>query len=336
MMLATLGLCLLLAPQDPAAPATVLRDLAPRRVLVDEPGDGFVWARGRTYRLRIGAGCAQYAPILAAPIPPLTLRLVAARVGARELPLAAAAPVRRGDRVEIDHGPLTEVCAIPNRLQSSPHVANHGCRRFTYSYSEGTVPSELVHVAVVAGDASLTFLEGHTQVSSFAGTYAVGGIASTEERTARPGRSLATFTNGDLFAALVDGLHAGGGVTTVPTGCGRPAPRLATTGVPTPGGGVSFAITSSALGSSPFLLLGLPTATPLPLCSAGCALGMSPALVTLAGAQHAVPIPCEPALLLAQLAAQGVELNTGALSACGPPQFGITFRTTDTAIVTVR
>jgi len=75
--------------------------------------DGSIWASGNTYKAGFGASGATYVPFLGSQAPrnfPLEMSLVSATVDGVEIPLErAGAPVRDGDRITIDRGPIDEV-----------------------------------------------------------------------------------------------------------------------------------------------------------------------------------------------------------------------------------
>jgi len=75
--------------------------------------DGTIWAVGRTYKAGFGAEGAMYVPFLGSNAPrnyPLQMSLVSVTTDGIDIPLAApAAPVRDGDHIVIDRGPIDEV-----------------------------------------------------------------------------------------------------------------------------------------------------------------------------------------------------------------------------------
>jgi len=81
-------------------------------VLVDEPGDGNVWARGRTYKARFGADGVEYISFLGSAAPrnfPLTFRVEEVAFGSVEIADGApASPVLEGERVTYDRGAFLE------------------------------------------------------------------------------------------------------------------------------------------------------------------------------------------------------------------------------------
>lgn len=95
------------APKVQATPAI---DFS--KVTFDEPGDGAVWARGRTYKASFDAHGATYIPFLGSSAPrnfPVRVRLAAARVGDNDLALVENGVSRTAADVTIDRGALREV-----------------------------------------------------------------------------------------------------------------------------------------------------------------------------------------------------------------------------------
>jgi hypothetical protein len=141
----------------------------------------------------------------------------------------------------------------------------------------------------------------------------------------------------DLGAALFDIRAASGGVTSVATHC--PSRALATeiACIGTPALGREIRLELSRLGGTPLLMIGLPM-NPLPLCTtlaSACSLGVAqPAPVILPASSLTLRIPCEPQLVGATAAAQGLDLVAGL--GCPAALFGIPFRTTDTLHITVQ
>jgi hypothetical protein len=82
------------------------------RIHHDEPGDGSLWVRGSTYKAQVSSAGLTFLPFLGSQASrnwPLSLQLVAARVGERDLPLEPRARVARdGDTLALDHGSLRE------------------------------------------------------------------------------------------------------------------------------------------------------------------------------------------------------------------------------------
>ncbi|HET6203578.1 MAG TPA: hypothetical protein VFI25_12330 [Planctomycetota bacterium] len=104
------------------------------RVSLDRPGDGNIWARGRTYKARFGADGAEYIPFLGPTAPqnyPLGLTFRSASVGGHPLATVASKPPSlEGFRVTYDRGVLGEVYELaPDsveqlfRLSSAPPEA---------------------------------------------------------------------------------------------------------------------------------------------------------------------------------------------------------------------
>ena len=88
------------------------------RLLLDEPGDGRVWARGRQFKASFGADGFSYIPFLGSDAPrnfPVTFTVASATVAGEALsrrPLDGAALV--GETVTLDHGSFQEVYHLTN------------------------------------------------------------------------------------------------------------------------------------------------------------------------------------------------------------------------------
>ncbi|MBK8980078.1 MAG: hypothetical protein IPM29_29615 [Planctomycetes bacterium] len=83
------------------------------RVLVDEPGDGRIWALAESYKAAFDARGFEYVPFFGADAPanyPLRFALRAVTIAAEPLALPAEASVSRGDlRVTLARGPVDEI-----------------------------------------------------------------------------------------------------------------------------------------------------------------------------------------------------------------------------------
>ena len=80
-------------------------------VHVDQPREGEVWVRGRTYKASFDATGACYIPFLGSDAPrnhPIHLALESVRVGGEPLPLAAPTIATGDDLVVLDRGPVSE------------------------------------------------------------------------------------------------------------------------------------------------------------------------------------------------------------------------------------
>lgn len=217
--------------------------------------------------------------------------------------------------------------------QFLPQVAWQGCR-YAYSYHEGA--TGLRAAAVVPTNNSVAFVEGHVALATTNLAALRSSIASVEEGgEAFVGKALVVYGRADIEGAIYDSVHPGGGITTLATGCGgiRFEPGIAATGVPALGGSFSVSIT---VGSDlPLLMIGTPV-PPVALCAAGCQLAVNP-LINVAGASVTLPVPCDGHLLLGRVAIQGAQvILSAATTACGPPTYGVSFRTTDTIIATLQ
>ncbi len=102
------------AAQQDARPDPIPRDASPahvRPLAFDQPGDGTIWVRGRTYKAQVRSDGAAYVPGLGAEAPrnyPLHLSLASASVGGVELDVQGNVPQRTGDAVAIERGDLVE------------------------------------------------------------------------------------------------------------------------------------------------------------------------------------------------------------------------------------
>lgn len=216
--------------------------------------------------------------------------------------------------------------------QRTPRLAGHGCR-YTYCYVEAP-GAVLVSTVVTAG--TLAFVEGRVPLPG-AGSLRTGGLAARADTAPTGGTELvmASLWSTDVFASLLDPLGPSA-ITRVRTGCGvgREEPTISTSGDAALGGSLTVNLFVGT--EIPFLLVGIPI-TPQSQCNAGCAFGVQ-TLETLPFASTTFPIPCSPELVGVQVGFQGVQAIRSLFSSnrCGPPQWRISFRTTDTLIVTLR
>ncbi len=87
------------------------RASAERPLCFDEPGDGSIWVRGRTYKAAVNGERVEYVPFLGSDAPrnfPLALSLASATVAGERLALAGASVRRVGQDIAIDRGTLSE------------------------------------------------------------------------------------------------------------------------------------------------------------------------------------------------------------------------------------
>jgi hypothetical protein len=81
-------------------------------VLCDQPGDGRIWALGRTYKASFGIEGATYIPAFGSQAPhnfPLRFELTGLEIGGEPLTFAQGAqPVREGSRIAFQRGPVEE------------------------------------------------------------------------------------------------------------------------------------------------------------------------------------------------------------------------------------
>jgi len=115
------------APGQAGTPSSVVAlATAPGRsnVLLDEPGDGRIWARGRDWKASFGRDGFTFVPFLGADAPanaPLSLQLVAVQCGDRALRVPTdTAPHRGESRVQFARGDLVEVYDLrPEHVEQS-------------------------------------------------------------------------------------------------------------------------------------------------------------------------------------------------------------------------
>ena len=109
-------------------------------------------------------------------------------------------------------------------------------------------------------------------------------MASSGDMGGEAGRSFVLFTRVesndiDVAGVLFDGISPGGGVVSLPTDCGNL--QLVAQNQPMLGSTLRLRVSRIRVGTEVFLV-GLPI-SPRALCSAGCALGVSPILFTALG-----------------------------------------------------
>jgi hypothetical protein len=213
--------------------------------------------------------------------------------------------------------------AYPSRKQRRPRVDSDGCR-FAVAYEElypigvndWDVHVSTFHVSPASSGFQLGVTEAHVvlanttdleydpQISSAWGAnWSLGSARVPQGRT----RFLTTWThNSGIEGAVYEGRGGFGTWIAVPTGCGL---GLGSSGVPSLGAPITLAMSGAAPARA--LFIGAPLATPIPLCS-GCSLGFDP------GVSVGVPvdtlemvIPCEPGLLGARVAFQGIDFAAG-------------------------
>ncbi len=136
-----------------SAAAVAARGLRPgieeQSVYFDEPGDGRIWARGRTYKASFGAEGASYIPFLGSHTPrnfPVTFTLAAVDVGGTGLQLdRIAAPQRVGDSIEFRRGTVVERYDLaPDGMEQTFRVTgrpNAGELRFVLELTSALQPA---------------------------------------------------------------------------------------------------------------------------------------------------------------------------------------------------
>jgi hypothetical protein len=113
-------------PTEPANLRTLAID--PSRMHYDAPGDGSLWARGRSYKASFDSSGATYFPAFGKRAPhdfPHALSPDAVTVGGASLPFErGATAVRDGDRVDIDRGAFTEEYELSPQAVEQSFVFN--------------------------------------------------------------------------------------------------------------------------------------------------------------------------------------------------------------------
>lgn len=104
-----------------AEPMAQRRAMELPELLVDEPGDGSVWARGRGYKAQIAPTGLQFlAARGAAEALAVDFATVAVRIGERPLPQAAPTLTYRSGSCQLDHGSFVENFALrPEGVEQS-------------------------------------------------------------------------------------------------------------------------------------------------------------------------------------------------------------------------
>jgi hypothetical protein len=105
-----------------------------------------------------------------------------------------------------------------------------------------------------------------------------------------------------------------GSFTHLGSACG--AATLSALGIPDLGGSVSFLVGNAQ--GAPFVCVGL-TPLALPLCPAGCVLGVLPDIGCFPGGSFGAAIPCDPLLVGGQIYVQGLDLGASGGCASGAP-----------------
>jgi len=221
--------------------------------------------------------------------------------------------------------------------QRRPVVAFDG-HRFTCAYQEaaGAAGSFDLFAAVVTLP-DFAFSAGHQRLhSATPDSELFPAIASTGEMGGDAARSFVVFdrvdTGGDrdVAGALFDGTSPQGGVTLVPTTCG--GHHVLAQNEPALGATLRLRA-SRTFPAGTVWIVGLPL-PPLRLCSAGCALGVSPILFTAPGDALDLPLPGGIEALGAQFAAENVLLGT--TGGCAPPSTPLPIVTSETLVVQLR
>jgi hypothetical protein len=225
---------------------------------------------------------------------------------------------------------------VATRAQREPDVSFDGVR-FVYGYLEDNgAGTTLPHAAtVLLNGAAIAWHEGHLAL----GTAHTTTLDVAFGANGNPGVHWAVFqqagaaANPDVQAAVVDARVPGATSVLTQTGCGLPTePGIALTG--TPAIGRTFTVSLGSVPVFPILLVGPPSSSVLPGCTA-CTLGIDTAALQLfAASTLAVAVPADPALLQLQLAFQGLSgLQSGG---CSAALLGFAFALSDTLTITVR
>lgn len=225
----------------------------------------------------------------------------------------------------------------------SVQVACDGAR-FAYAYKEdGVAAPRFATFGVDNG--SITFYEGHGSVGGTGLEKSVSGIASQGESGGPASRFLlvSQMDSGsnlnDLEGTFLDAFQIGPRVTMLQTGChprGIAEPVVTTVGDSLLGS--TLTVQAAGTVGTPFMLVGLPLAQPIALCSSlpvgTCRQGLQlPALATTFGAQIAVTIPLHVSYVGMSFAVQCVD---GLVGGCPASRFGAAFAVSDTVQFTVR
>ncbi len=228
--------------------------------------------------------------------------------------------------------------------QHKPVITTDGLR-FAVCYMEGSTPSLVGATFAVAGG-TIVCHEGHAPVITANLPHDNHAIAAMGTSGGPLTRYLVVAderdgsNDYDVQGAFYDGRNSGTMFTTVNTGCtpiGFPEPLLTPTGGTDLGN--TFTMTISAHRGLPFILASSPLSPTQLLCTAHaiqqCRLGVAlPLIVAQFGTSIAVQVPTNTALVGANLAFQGLDLN--ASGACNATLLGLPFVVTDTVQATVR
>ncbi|MEZ5966780.1 MAG: hypothetical protein R3F56_23275 [Planctomycetota bacterium] len=217
--------------------------------------------------------------------------------------------------------------AYPSRKQRRPRADSDGCR-FTVAYEElyplgvndWDVHVSTFHVSPASSGFQLGVSEAHAVLanttdleydvqlaSAWGANWSLGSSRTPQGRT----RYLAVWTHANAIeGAVYEGRGGFGTWISQPTGCGL---GLGATGVPSLGAPITLSLSGAAPAHAIFV--GAPLPAPLPLCP-GCSLGFDPATsVGIPLDPVELVIPCEPGLLGARIAFQGIDFTAGGCSA---------------------
>jgi hypothetical protein len=220
---------------------------------------------------------------------------------------------------EVDITVLTST--YPQNQQRRPRVDSDGCR-FAVAYEERVNGNDFdlrvstLHPQPAAAGYSLGVSERWRPVatandpeldiqlsSAWGANWSIGPARVPQGRT----RYLMVWSHGSAIeGGVYEGRGGSGTWTALQTGCGV---LMGSSGVPSLGAMITVSLLNP--GPTHGIILGLPLATPVPLCGT-CSLGFDPAVSAVYSVTElTLQIPCNPGLLNARFAFQGFELYPG-------------------------
>jgi hypothetical protein len=229
-----------------------------------------------------------------------------------------------------------DAAPVAGRDHAEPVIAFDGCR-YTYLYLENATGSIFsVRAATFLLGAAPAFSDSHFPLTSVTDDCRQLAIAAEGTAAGDPGELLVAHDRisaqgTGLQGFLFHGTTRLGGVTRVPTGCGLIATDIQAQNEPALGARFRVRVDPLAPANTVIAIGG--ATRPLALCR-GCSLGVFPIVLTVPGIALDLPIACDPALLGAEIAIQGIVVVN--LGGCAPPNFPVPLVTTDTLHVVVR